>query len=138
MHHTKAARLDTADARTAATKRPERIGYLSQIRSQLRRERMPGTLELSPLPPGVTLAGGIYHPEGAATMTDADRKDAFDLIQQLRGNLMERDAITPADLTPAARRAVETRNQRLVILPAVAIENALDQLSRLNALVALA
>ena len=37
-------------------------------------------------------------------MTDADRKDAFDLIQQLRGNLMERDTITPADLTPAARR----------------------------------
>ena len=37
-------------------------------------------------------------------MTPADRRDAFDLIQQLRGNLMERDAITPADLTPAARR----------------------------------
>ena len=37
-------------------------------------------------------------------MTDADRKEAFDLIQQLRGNLMERDTITPADLTPAARR----------------------------------
>ena len=37
-------------------------------------------------------------------MTAADRKEAFDLIQQLRGNLMERDAITPADLTPAASR----------------------------------
>ena len=70
-------------------------------------------------------------------MTDADRKDAFDLIQQLRGNLMARDAITPADLTPAARRTIETRNQRLVIMPAVAIEHALDQLTRLNALVAL-
>ena len=70
-------------------------------------------------------------------MTDADRKEAFDLIQQLRGNLMERDAITPADLTPAARRTIETRNQRLVIVPAVAIEHALDQLTRLNALVAL-
>ena len=41
-------------------------------------------------------------------MTDADRKDAFDLIQQLRGNLMHRDTITPADLTPAARRRIET------------------------------
>ena len=37
-------------------------------------------------------------------MTDADRKEAFDLIQQLRGNLMERDAITPADLTPPPSR----------------------------------
>ena len=70
-------------------------------------------------------------------MTDIDRRDAFDLIQQLRGNLLERDTITPADLTAAARRTIETRNQRLVIMPAVAIENALDQLTRLNALVAL-
>ena len=32
-------------------------------------------------------------------MTHTDRKEAFDLIQQLRGDLMEHDAITPADLT---------------------------------------
>ena len=76
-------------------------------------------------------------------MSDTDRKEAFDLIQQLRGDLMERDAITPADLTPAAKpnrssaRTIETRNQRLVIVPAVAIDHALDQLTRLNALVAL-
>ena len=50
---------------------------------------------------------------------------------------MQRDTITPADLTPAARRTIETPYQRLVIVPAVAIEHALDQLTRLNALVAL-
>ena len=71
-------------------------------------------------------------------MTPADRRDAFDLIQQLRGNLMERDAITPADLTPAARRRIETPCQRLTVIPSTSIEHALDQLTRLNALVALA
>lgn len=71
-------------------------------------------------------------------MTDADRKDAFDLIQQLRGELMLRDKITPADLMPSTCRRIETPCRRLVVVPAVAIEHALDQLTRLNALVALA
>ena len=71
-------------------------------------------------------------------MTDADRKDAFDLIQQLRGELMLRDAITPADLTPAARRTIETPCRRLTLIPSIAVESALDRLTRLNTLIALA
>ena len=71
-------------------------------------------------------------------MTDADRKDAFDLIQQLRAELMLRDEITPAALTPAARRTIETPCRRLTIIPSIAVESALDRLTRLNALVALA
>ena len=70
-------------------------------------------------------------------MTPADRRDAFDLIQQLRGELMLRDTITPADLMPTTRRRIETPCRRLVLVPAVAIEDALDKLTRLNALVAL-
>jgi hypothetical protein len=70
-------------------------------------------------------------------MSDADRKDAFDLIQQLRAELMPRDQITRADLTPTARRTIETSCQRLTIIPTLAIDSALDRLTRLNALIAL-
>ena len=68
-------------------------------------------------------------------MTDADRKDAFDLIQQSRRIDAPRYDHTRrphADHPPPHRDAVP----RLVAVPAVAIEHALDQLTRLNALVA--
>ena len=51
-------------------------------------------------------------------MTHADRKEAFDLIQQLRGDLMERDAITPADLTPAAQPHCSSRRRASDARPA--------------------
>jgi hypothetical protein len=70
-------------------------------------------------------------------MTDADRKDAFDLIQQIRAELLLRDQITRADLAPAARRTVETPCHRLTLIPTLAVDSALDRLTRLNALVAL-
>ena len=71
-------------------------------------------------------------------MTDLDRETAYEIIQQLRAELLLRDEIQRTDLQPAARRTIETSCQRLTLLPTIAVESALGRLGRLNALIALA
>jgi hypothetical protein len=71
-------------------------------------------------------------------MTDGDKKIAFELIQQLRGELMLRDEVTRAAFTTPARRKLETACQNLTVLPTIAINTALARLADLNAIIALA